>query len=231
MPIHRGAAGEPSREGSRVPALGSRAARRRNSADLLLDAASALMTERNSVHITFADIAERSGLNSALIHYRFGGKPGLFRALLERDAGGVFPDLDALIRSERSAADKLRLHVREVIRVYWQHPYISRLVAAMTIETESESARFIAERFTRPIATAQAAILAQGVAEGHFRAVDPMLFYFSLFGACEHLFTARHSLKWAFGVDGIDEPLGRRYADHVATTLLDGIVVRACGNA
>lgn len=231
MPIHRGAAGEPSRGSSHVPEPAGRAPRRRNSADLLLDAASALMIERNSVHITFADIAERSGLNSALIHYRFGGKPGLFRALLERDAGGVFPQLDELIRSDRSAAEKLRLHVREIIRVYWHYPYISRLVAAMTVESDSESARFIAERFTRPIADAHAAILRQGEAEGHFCQVDPMMFYFSLFGACEHLFSARHSLCWAFGVGEIDEALSCRYADHVATTLLNGIVVRACGSA
>ncbi|WP_294191150.1 TetR family transcriptional regulator [uncultured Sphingomonas sp.] len=231
MPIHRGAAGKPSRERSPSPAPGVRAARRRNSADQLLDAASALMIERNSVHITFADIAERSGLNSALIHYRFGGKPGLFRALLERDAGGVFPHLDALIASDRSAADKLRLHVHGVIRVYWRYPYISRLVAAMTADSDSESARFLAERFTTPIAAAHAAILAQGVAEGAFRRVDPMLFYFTLFGACEHLFSARHSLCWSFGVGEIDEELSRRYADQVADTLLGGVLLRACGSA
>lgn len=231
MPIHRGAAGEPSRDRSRTVGPGGPATRRRNSADLLLDAASALMTERGSIHITFADIAERSGLNSALIHYRFGGKPGLFRALLERDAGGVFPQLDELIGSDRSAAEKLRLHVREIVRVYWRYPYISRLVAAMTAEPDTESARFIAERFTRPIADAHATILRQGEAEGQFRRVDPMLFYFSLFGACEHLFSARHSLTWAFGVGEIDEAMSRRYADQVADTLLGGVLLRACGSA
>ena len=143
----------------------------------------------------------------------------------------MFPQLDELVRSDRSAAEKLRLHVREIIRVYWRYPYISRLVAAMTADTDTESARFIAERFTRPIADAHAAILTQGEAEGQFRRVDPMLFYFTLFGACEHLFSARHSLCWAFGVGEIDEAMSRRYADHVATTLLDGILVRACGRA
>lgn len=231
MPIHRGATGDPSRERSRASAPDARAVGRRNSADRLLDAASALMIERNSIHVTFADIAQRSGLNSALIHYRFGGKPGLFRALLERDAGGVFPQLDALIASDRSAADKLRLHVQGVIRVYRQHPYVSRLVASMTIESGSDGARFIAERFTTPIAAAHAAILAQGVAEGAFRRVDPMLFYFTLFGACEHLFSARHSLHWSFGVEAIDDDLSRRYADQVADTILCGVLSRDRGCA
>lgn len=200
--------------------------RARNSADVLLDAASALMTERNSVNITFNDIAARSGLNSALIHYRFRGKTGLFRALLERDAGSTFPDLERLVATDMSAVDKLRHHIHGVIKVYYRHPYMNRLIGALAVETDSETARFISERFTRPLAAAQAAILEQGVREGSFRRVDPMLFYFSLIGACDHLFYARHSLKWAFGVADIDDTLRKRYAEHVTALLLDSVLQR-----
>lgn len=203
-----------------------RAPRPRNSADALLDAASALMIERNSVHITFNDIAARSGLNSALIHYRFRGKTGLFRALLERDAGSTFPFLEQLVRSDMSAVDKLRHHIHGVIKVYFRHPYMNRLIGALAVETDSETARFISERFTRPLASAQAAILEQGVREGTFRAIDPMLFYFSLIGACDHLFYARHSLKWAFGVADIDDALRKRYADHVTALLLESVLAK-----
>lgn len=199
--------------------------RPRNSADALLDAASALMTERNSVNITFNDIAERSGLNSALIHYRFRGKTGLFRALLERDAGSTFPYLQDLVRSDMSAVDKLRHHIHGVIKVYFRHPYMNRLIGALAVETDSDTARFISERFTRPLAAAQAAILEQGVREGVFRTIDPMLFYFSLIGACDHLFYARHSLKWAFDIADIDDALRKRYADHVTSLLLDSVLV------
>lgn len=47
-----------------------------NSADLLLDATSALMIERNTVDVTFVEIAQKSGLNAALIRYHFGSKLG-----------------------------------------------------------------------------------------------------------------------------------------------------------
>lgn len=198
----------------------------RNSADTLLDAASSLMIERNSVNITFNDIAERSGLNSALIHYRFRGKTGLFRALLERDAGGTFPFLEELVRSDMSAVDKLRHHIHGVIKVYFRHPYMNRLIGALAMDTDSDTARFISDRFTRPLAAAQAAILEQGLREGTFRRIDPMLFYFSLIGACDHLFYARHSLKWAFGVPDIDDALRRRYADHVTTLLLESVLAK-----
>lgn len=196
------------------------------SPDALLNATSALMTERNSVEVTFVDIAQRSGVNSALIRYHFGSKTGLFMALLERDAGGTFGNLDALVNSDMSAPQKMRHHVSGVIKTYYRYPYMNRLVGALSIESESETARFIAERFTKPLAAAQKAILEQGEREGVFRSVDPTLFYFSLIGACDHLFHARHSLKFAFGIDEITDDLRRDYAEHITEILMDSILVR-----
>jgi len=196
-----------------------------SSADQLLNATSALMIERNSVDVTFADIAEKSGLNAALIRYHFGSKLGMFMALLERDAGGTFHELEKLIASDMDAATKLRHHVHGVIKVYFRYPYMNRLVAALAVETDSETARFISERFSRPLAAAQKAILEQGEAEGVFRKIDPMLFYFSLIGACDHLFNARHSLKYAFGIEDIDDELRKAYATHMTDLLMRSVLV------
>jgi AcrR family transcriptional regulator len=197
-----------------------------SSADQLLNATSALMIERNSVDITFSDIAEKSGLNAALIRYHYGSKNGMFMALLERDAGGTFDELETLVNSEMNAAQKLRHHVHGIIKVYFRFPYMNRLVAALAVETDSETARFISERFTRPLAAAQKSILEQGVAEGVFRPIDPLFFYFSLIGACDHLFVARHSLRYAFGIDDIDDALRRGYAEHVTDILMRSVLVK-----
>ncbi|MCJ1959322.1 TetR family transcriptional regulator [Novosphingobium mangrovi (ex Hu et al. 2023)] len=196
-----------------------------STADLLLDATSSLMVERNSADVTFADIAEHSGLNAALIRYHFGSKAGLFMALLERDAGGTFGNLEALVSADMPADQKLRHHVFGVIKTYWRYPYMNRLVAALSLESDSEAARFIAERFTLTLADAQRRILEQGEREGLFRPIDPMMFYFSVIGSCDHLFNARHSLKFAFGVEDIDDDLRCRYSEHVAGILLESVMV------
>ncbi|MFS2110827.1 TetR family transcriptional regulator [Sphingomonas sp. Sphisp140] len=197
-----------------------------SSADQLLNATSALMIERNTVDITFADIAEKSGLNAALIRYHFGSKLGMFMALLERDAGGTFDDLERLVKADMDAGQKLRHHIHGIIKVYYRYPYMNRLVAALAVETDSETARFISERFSRPLAAAQKSILEQGEAEGLFRRIDPMLFYFSLIGMCDHLFIGRHSLKYAFGVDDIDDDLRKAYAVHVTDLLMRSVLVK-----
>lgn len=196
-----------------------------SSADLLLDTTSALMVSRNSVDVTFADISQESGLNSALIRYHFGSKSGLFKALIERDVGKAFADLETLVYAEMPADVKLRHHVSGIIKTYWRYPYMNRLVAALSLEPDSDAAQFMAEKFTRPLVDAQRAVLEQGVAEGLFRDIDPMLFYFSLIGACDHLFNARHSLKFGFGIDEINDDLRRRYSDHVTELLLQGVML------
>lgn len=196
-----------------------------NSADLLLDATRALMIERNTVDVTFVEIAQKSGMNAALIRYHFGSKLGMFMALLEKDAGPAFDDLDGLVRADMDAAQKLRHHVHGIIKVYFHYPYMNRLVAALAVETDSKTARFISERFSRPLADAQKAILEQGEAEGVFRKMDPMLFYFSVIGACDHLFNARHSLKYAFGIDDVDDALRRAYASHVTDIVMRSVLI------
>lgn len=191
--------------------------------DQLLDATSALMLERNSTQLSFGDISKKSGINGALIRYHFGTKLGLLEALLERDAGGTFAALEQLVTAPMDAVEKLRHHIHGVIKVYHRYPYMNRLVGALTAESGPEAAQFISERFIRPLAAAQKAILDQGVREGSFRAVDPMLFYFSVIGACDHLFHARSALAYAFDTHEIDDDLRRAYADHICNNLLESI--------
>ncbi|WP_256849209.1 TetR/AcrR family transcriptional regulator, partial [Pantoea sp. Ft+CA_17] len=69
------------------PSIPGRAIAGRNpTADKLLLAASELMIESNSIEVSLSEIAQRSGVNAALVKYHFGNKDGLLLALLARDA-------------------------------------------------------------------------------------------------------------------------------------------------
>src|SRR6516164_9550756 len=59
---------------------------RNATAEKLLVAASELMIERASIEISLSDIAQKSGVNAALVKYHFGNKDGLLLAFLARDA-------------------------------------------------------------------------------------------------------------------------------------------------
>ncbi|MCW1383161.1 TetR family transcriptional regulator [Novosphingobium sp. KCTC 2891] len=202
---------------------GTAAGEGRSTRDLLLDATGALMSEGNTTNVSFADISERSGINSALIRYHFGSKQGLLEALIERDAGSSYDGLDRLVSLACSPEEKMRKHIQGIMRLYHRYPYLNRLLIELQSQSESDIARHISERYTRRAVDAQTAIIDEGVKAGVFRKVDPMLFHFSLVGACDSIFHSRSALDHVFGVKEIDETLRERFADQVAEIVLAGL--------
>jgi len=196
--------------------------------DLLLAAASDIMKERDSLELSLNDIAGRAGVNSALVKYHFGNKHGLFSALLERDLAIAIEQLEGLVAMDLSPTRKMRAHLSGVIRIYFRFPYLNRLSVELMRGADEATAQRIADRFLRPIHNAYSRMIAEGVAAGEFRAVDPKLFYFTVIGACDQIFTARFVLKYVHGTDLIDEDLQRSYAEQTALVIMD--VLRAPGD-
>ena len=194
--------------------------------DRLRAAARALMTERESMEFSLADIAARSGLNSALVKYHFGSKDGLLRAIVEEDASAALGQLAKLVAMDIGATAKMRKHIAGIIDAYFHFPYLNRLLRQLLHESGPEQATEVARVFVEPVARYQKMILDEGVASGAFKPVDAMMFYFALVGACDHLFHARSSLRAIFGVDRIDEDMRKRYIAHVTDLVLGGIAAK-----
>jgi AcrR family transcriptional regulator len=188
----------------------------------LLDAAGALMIERDTVELSISDIAARAGVNSALISYYFKGKQGLLIALARRAADVALAELDALMASDLSPTEKMRRHLAGVINTFFLYPYLNRLLWTLARDASSRGARDMTSFFAKPVADAQRRLIQDGVAAGEFRPVDPMLFHFAAFGACEYLFAGTTMLRLVFGVGGVDDALRRRYVETVTDMLMNG---------
>jgi len=201
----------------------ARAAPQRPAArELLLDAASAVMSERQTIDVPLSDIAARAEVNVALVSYYFGGKDGLLLALAKRDAAKALGELDRLLSLNISPAEKLRRHLAGVIRTFFRYPYLYRLLAALMRDSSEENAREITTFFAEPLARTAKEVMEAGIADGTIRPVDPELFYMAALGACEQIFANRSILKFVHGVEEIDEALQRRYADVVLEVLMHG---------
>jgi TetR/AcrR family transcriptional regulator len=196
-----------------------------NSRDLLLDAASTFMNERNTIDISLSELASHSGLNSALVKYYFGNKEGLLLALLKRDAARAIQELENHVELDAPPEAKLKRHIAVVIKSFHRWPYLNRLLHAMLDDrnSDTDSAKQIAEFLVKPFIALQSKLLDQGVKARRFRKVDPMFFYVSVLGACDLLFNARFTLRSAFKVPRITDELRDRYIDHVASLVLNGI--------
>ena len=126
-------------------------------AEKLLVAASELMIERASIEVSLSDIAQKSGVNAALVKYHFGNKDGLLLALLARDAATEMSQLEYLISQPISPTAKLKLHIGGIIRAYYQFPYMNRLIHYLLHESSTEAADEVSKFFVAPLAGVPAA--------------------------------------------------------------------------
>jgi TetR/AcrR family transcriptional regulator len=203
------------------------AAERRDSRTILLDATAAVLSERSNIDVSLSEVAQRSGLNSALIKYYFGSKDGLLLALLARVADKSMSDLSGLVCMDLSAEHKLRIHISGIINTYYRSPYINRLINYMIAQGDKASSERVAKIFVEPMVAAYRSIVEQGVADGTFRDLDPGMLYYSVVGACEHIFYAGYSLPTTLGTPNLTEDIKQRYVQHVLDLCFHGVLARA----
>jgi AcrR family transcriptional regulator len=201
-------------------------AARNATAEKLLVAASELMIERSSIDVSLSDIAQRSGVNAALVKYHFGNKDGLLLALLARDAATEVAHLEYLLAQPITPTAKLRLHIAGIIKAYHQFPYMNRLIHYLLHESSAEAADEVSKFFVAPLLDFHRRLLGEGIGCGEFRDIDPVLFYTSLIGACDHLFFGRHAMSRATGVGPVTDDVCRQYIKHMEALICGGVLTR-----
>lgn len=195
-------------------------AKRSGTGDLLLEATSKILANRNVIDVSLSEIAAASGLNSALIKYHFGSKDGLLLALVRRDATASLLRLDRLVRMNLPPEQKVRLHVAGIINTYTRYPYLNRLIHSLLTHSDEQITGQIADFFVKPLVEAQTRILEEGVALGIFRRLDPLYFYYTMVGACEHFFFGRYAGRFLFGIGEITPKARESYIEFVCEMTL-----------
>jgi TetR/AcrR family transcriptional regulator len=190
----------------------------------LLEAASEIMREGDTIDLSLSELSLRAGLNSALVKYYFGNKSGLMHALLDRHMGAIVADLHALVAKDMPPEEKLKRHIGAAIDTYYAYPYLNRLLMRLIRDSAPVEAARIAERYLKPISRAYDQLIAEGVKAGKFRPVDPQLFYFTVTGAADRFFSARQVLRHCYDQNDISETMRDSYREHSVDLIMRGLL-------
>jgi len=147
----------------------------------ILDAARGEFAENGFSGARVDAIAERAGVNKALLYYHVGGKAALFERVLHNTIGNLAKTLEAIIKPVADPVEKLKLYVRSVLGTVCSNPQIPSIL----IQELSSGARHLPEQTARDFASLFnliTDIIEGGVRAGVFRDTAPVLIHFMILG-------------------------------------------------
>jgi len=96
--------------------------------DKIIVAAKAEFQQKGLAGARMQEIADRCGINKALLHYHFNSKDELFRAVLIAGIADVFPVLMGTLNAAMPLREKLQTVIRLYIDQLSQNPELPRFV-------------------------------------------------------------------------------------------------------
>jgi AcrR family transcriptional regulator len=169
----------------------------------ILAAAAAEFSEKGYAGGRVDDIAARTRTTKRMIYYYFGGKEGLYAAVLEEAYGGMRDAEGALRLDELPPVEAVRRLVETTFDHHADHPDFVRLVSGENIEeARTVAASSTIRRRNAAVVGAIDALLRRGEEEGAFRpGVDPLDLHMLISGFCFYRVSNRHTLRAIFGED------------------------------
>ncbi len=146
----------------------------------LLGAGAALFSERGFDGVPIEDIAARAGVNKALISYHFGGKRGLYTAVLSSAFRAIAERLQAIEQEGQGARETLHRLLQAFDALRRERPDFPTLFVREVLATGIDPA--VAPRLVEILGVVQR-LAERGAREGVFRRVHPLSLHFGLVGA------------------------------------------------
>jgi AcrR family transcriptional regulator len=182
----------------------------------LFQATVAVLSEHGVEGLTMDRVASAAGVAKGSLYHYFRGKRELLEFVLAKAVAPIFQDLEEIIASNLTAIAKLEEHLRLLLEHLARHAQVFRLLfhddaAHRLIQSSDRCSRETACR-------RMSEFFRQGMAEGVFRAGDPLLFANMFLGLCRGVLDTYPELETPDQRQAV-----RRL---ILGTLLEGIAVK-----
>jgi AcrR family transcriptional regulator len=180
-----------------------RAALAENTRANIIDVATREFSDKGFAGARIDEIAEKTNSSKRMIYYYFGGKEGLYQAVLEQSYAGIREREQAQNFDAMTAEEAMRALIVHTFDYHMAHPEFVRLVMNENIlhGAHIEAVSGIKNR-NRSVVNALQRMLDKGIEEGVFReGVDPLDLHMTMSALCFFNVSNRYTLRAIFGVD------------------------------
>lgn len=99
-----------------------------NTEKQILDAAENIFQTKGMSGARMQEIADKAGINKAMLHYYYRSKQSLFEAVFKKAFSLLAPQLDAILNDDSSIEDKITNFTHNYITFISKHPYIPNFI-------------------------------------------------------------------------------------------------------
>lgn len=189
---------------------------------LILEAAERVFAGAGFAGATMAAIAEGAGLPKANLHYYFGSKKELYRAVLDRTLRAWLEPTHGItpLADPRTA---LEGYIRDKMRLVMQRPHASRVFANELLHGAVEIQDLLATTL-RALVLEKAAVIDLWIAQGRMAPVDSLHLFFTIWAATQTYADFDVQVCAVIGRPNQDEAQQQRATEHVVS-----LILRGCG--
>lgn len=187
----------------------------------ILAAAEGLFAARGFAGTSVRDIARSAGVNGAMIHYYFGNKEGLYRAIIETAASTVQALLMTATSGAQTLEETLCRFVTEYAKYIFSHPNLARVLHRELLAGGAHLKRMMQPATNYKILREA---LSDALKQGEMRKIDIDLAPISLMGMIVVFQLIQPVIPIAVDGGGYDESFIKRLSDHTVDLFLHGAI-------
>jgi AcrR family transcriptional regulator len=186
--------------------------------DLLLDIAESLFADQGFAATSVRELADRAGVNPALVHYYFGSKKRLLFAVMDR---AVKPLAEGLSSMRQSGDARIEDIAALFFSMAARHPAMPKLMTREVLLSGGETRDVFARDYAPKLGGALPALIAREKQQGRIRKdMDDGAAALMILSLCVFPFVARNLAEPVLGI-GFTETGLRDYLKQI-TALLEG---------
>ena len=169
----------------------------------IFDAAHEVFVQKGMDGAKMQEIADRAGINKALLHYYYRSKEKLYEAVARAILSRAVPVVGKLIESELPLEEKIRHFIDFYIGLISRNPYIPLFIIS---EINKHPEQFIENILPKELPKPQAFFkqIEEEVAAGRIRPVNPKHLIINIVSMCIFPFIAKPMARLFLGMNAAE---------------------------
>jgi len=161
--------------------MNARETRKKETIRRILDAAAQAFAATGFEGARIDDIANRAGVNKAMIYYHIGDKKALYTRVLHAVFGDAAARLNANLEHAANPTEKIKAYIRSIFEIIEKHPHLPPVMMREMAAGGVNLPEVVAGELALIIDTV-ARLLSEGSACGEFRDVHPLVLHMMVVG-------------------------------------------------